>query len=84
MTMMLELPDPLAGRLRLVADELGGRGLDLGTICRALLREAADQLEAKALGEGRRDASLVTADANRDAWAHAASSATNTAATKAG
>lgn len=45
--MTVEVDPALAQRLRVVADELGARALDLPTICRALLVEACESLEAR-------------------------------------
>lgn len=44
----VEVDDELRARLRVVADELGARGLPLAVIVRALLIEAALDLEARA------------------------------------
>ena len=44
----VDLDRDLAARLELVATVLGARGLDLATIVRALLVEAAESYEAQA------------------------------------
>lgn len=54
----------LAARLRVVVDELGGRGLPLPCIVKALLMEACEAMEARAAADSPRhlDPGLVEAE----------------------